>query len=199
MAKSLTNFDFPAPLAEKVTGASLVQQRNWMARGQLHSATQPPLAGKPRMFSLLSLYECAAYVHGSSHGIPVAVLSAAFRLRVIATGEKILVDGMRAECREVGAFWAEDAIDAAVKSGELREFEDPDDRYFWLISARHTPAIAHSPIIQAFEFAKEADLDAAIGRVAKASGGATSHFSVFGISGIVRAVDAALAANKVSE
>ena len=199
MTKSLTTFDFPAPLAEKVTGASLVQQRNWMARGQLHSAIQPPLAGKPRMFSLLALYECAAYVHGSSVGIPVAVISAAFKRRVVGTGEKILAAAHIERGDTTFAFWAQDAIDAAVKSGALPEFDNPDDHYFWLISSRAIAEPAHTPSFRAFEVAKEADLDAALGRVAKATSGSTGYFTIFGISGIVRAVDAALAANKLSE
>jgi hypothetical protein len=160
--KSLTTFDYPAPLAEKASRASLVQQRNWIARGYLQSPIPPALAGKPRMFSLLGIYECAIYAHGSSAGVSVSILSEAFKRRVTTSGDL----------------------------GNLCEFIDVDENYFWVITAIG-PTQGEFDVGE-FEIVKKDDLDAAIERLT-VNARVVSAFTVINISTAVRSVDEILA------
>jgi hypothetical protein len=138
MPKDLLTPRIPAPLLEQATNGqiSLIAQRNWAKAGYFRTydiETPEPRAGKPRMFTLLHVYEAAMLGHASRSGIPLHIIATAFRRRIGDVGERQII---AENPRPIVAFWEGDVVEAAVRSQQLREFETraPDAAAYWIIN-----------------------------------------------------------------
>lgn len=196
----------PAPMSEKhlATTLELVTdghcsrdvRASWRRRGLLITpATRAQaVGGRPLVYSRLALIEARLLYEAGQDGIDLAVIAGAFRARIEHEGSRRRLAEARGA--PVGGYLNPETdldpatLDAAVRSGGLREFEalEPGepDRY-WLITAegRQVHVVAGELV----------HLPAALARILSRH---RVHVPVIctNVSAAVRAVDAALKARK---
>lgn len=143
----------PAPMSERHLASALELvtdghatrdvRASWRRRGLLitPAARAQAVGGRPMLYLRLGLIEARLLYEATQDGIDLAVIAGAFRARIEHEGSQRRVAEARGA--PVGGYLNDvdldpATLDAAVRSGGLREFEalEPgeNDRY-WLVTA----------------------------------------------------------------
>lgn len=186
--KDLLSAKYPATLVEKITGVDLTSQRNWIARELYGSGEliEPALAGRPRMFPLLAVYETMGLARTQADGLDLSLFASAMRFRIEQEG---IAELRKAQPGAVIAYWEGELLQAAAE--KLVEFvETPKtDHYFWIVRYE---ASATGRRVRKIDVAKRSKIPPALGVIEDIDAtNALAHLA-FNITAIVSAVDRAL-------
>lgn len=181
MAKDLLSPRYPAQLVEEITGIDLITQRNWIAREGygVTSILEHPLAGKPRMWPLIGVYENAGMAEAKAHGIDPVLFARAMYRRIEQVGIPELIRTKPSFTpRGTIAYFEGEMITTAVEGMPELVQVDRDNPFMWVVNYGEDRSVTAIRVIRRKEATVFGEL--------QPNGG---PFLAFNITNIVASID----------